>query len=82
MFGIETATEEHYKLPYYADRLEVITLIVDIIGVTPIFSRMIETRERSHVRIALVNAWLLILFVLSAPFMEAPTYNPFVYFRF
>ncbi len=82
MFSMETATEEPYKLLYYADRLEVITLIVAIIGAAPAFSRMIETRDRSHVRIALVNAWLLVLFVLSASLMEASTYNPFIYFRF
>ncbi len=82
MSGMETATEPPYKLLYYADRLEVITLVVGIIGAAPVFSRMIETQDRSHIRIALVNTWLLVLFVLSASFMEASTYNPFIYFRF
>lgn len=82
--GIETATDPPpYKPLYYVDKLEVITPIVVIIGAAPVFSGIIETQQsRSHVRMALSNAWLLVLYILSTSFMEAFTYDPFIHSRF
>ena len=82
MLGIlRVHTEEVlYPLSYYIDRYETAVLIVAIICSMPVFNRMPETKNKLlH---AVINLWLLLLFIFSAASIAADTYNPFIYFRF
>lgn len=73
-------TEVLYPLSYYVDRLEILILIIAMICSVPLFNRMLEVKNKFlH---ALINLWLLILFILSAASIASDTYNPFIYFRF
>ena len=73
-------TEVLYPLSYYVDRLEILVLIIAMICSVPLFNRMLEVKNKFlH---ALINLWLLILFILSAASIASDTYNPFIYFRF
>ena len=82
MFGLlhVHADKIVYALPYYIDTIEVITFIAAILCSVPIFNKMLEVKNK--VGLALVNIWLLALFVLSAATIASSTYNPFIYFRF
>ena len=80
MFGAIKPHSEVYNLIYYVDRIEVITFIVAIICCMPIFRNMIYTKIKWQK--AIVNIWLIVIFILSTTQMAANTYNPFIYFRF
>jgi alginate O-acetyltransferase complex protein AlgI len=80
MFGAIKPHSEVYNLIYYVDRIEVITFIVAIICCMPIFRNMIYTKVKWQK--ALVNIWLIVIFILATTQMAANTYNPFIYFRF
>lgn len=82
MFGLISEHKIMYKLPYYIDNLEIITFIVAILCAMPIFKNILNIRYRHKTARALVNIWLMILFVVSASAIAASTYNPFIYFRF
>lgn len=80
MFGLVPVHDITYKMIYYVDNVEIITLIVGILCAMPIFKNMVYV-ENKAVKLA-VNIWLLALFILSAASIAASTYNPFIYFRF
>ena len=80
MFGAIKPHAEVYNLIYYVDRIEVITFIVAVICCIPIFRNMIYTKIKWQK--AIVNIWLIVIFILSTIQMAANTYNPFIYFRF
>ena len=80
MFGAIKPHADVYNLIYYVDRIEVITFIVAIICCMPIFRNMIYTKIKWQK--AIVNIWLILIFILSTTQMAANTYNPFIYFRF
>lgn len=82
MFGIlSIKTEEiKYTLSYYVDNWEIIIIVAAILCSIPIFSKMLEVKNKWVM--ALVNLWLLFLFILSSATIAASTYNPFIYFRF
>ncbi len=80
MFGVIKPHSEVYSSLYYIDRIEVATFIIAIICCMPIFRNMIYTKIKWQK--AIVNTWLMILFILSTSQMAANTYNPFIYFRF
>ncbi len=69
-----------YALPYYIDTFEVIALIAAVLCSVPLFNKMLQI-ENKFGR-AIINLWLLILFVISSASIAASTYNPFIYFRF
>ena len=69
-----------YELPYYIDTTQVIILITAILCSVPLFKNILDIKNK-FAR-AMINLWLLILFVLSASAIAANTYNPFIYFRF
>ena len=80
MFGLVPVHDITYKMIYYVDNVEIITLIIGILCAMPIFKNMVYV-ENKAVKLA-VNIWLLVLFILSAASIAASTYNPFIYFRF
>ena len=82
MFGVLKLNPDKfiYTIHYYIDRVEIITIIVAIICSIPIFKNILEIKEKW--KVALINAWLLLLFFLSVSTIAASTYNPFIYFRF
>lgn len=80
MFGLVPVHDITYKMIYYVDNVEIITLFIGILCAMPIFKNMVYV-ENKAVKLA-VNVWLLALFILSAASIAASTYNPFIYFRF
>jgi alginate O-acetyltransferase complex protein AlgI len=82
MFGLLNihTNEIVYGLPYYIDTIEVITFIAAILCSIPLFNKMLEVKNK--IGLAIVNMWLLVLFVLSVATIASSTYNPFIYFRF
>ena len=80
MFGLVPVHDITYKMIYYVDNVEIITLFIGILCAMPIFKNMVYV-ENKAVKLA-VNIWLLALFILSAASIAASTYNPFIYFRF
>ena len=80
MFGLVPVHDITYKMIYYVDNVEIITLFIGILCTMPIFRNMVYV-ENKAVKLA-VNIWLLVLFILSAASIAASTYNPFIYFRF
>ncbi len=69
-----------YAFEYYIDTIEVLTFIAAILCSMPLFKDMLYVQNR--IAKTFVNAWLLIMFVLSTISIAAGTYNPFIYFRF
>ncbi len=82
MFGFGGEKEPIYHFIYYVDRIEIITFIFAILCCAPICRKMLQVENRRNITIALVDIWLLALFILSASSLAASTYNPFIYFRF
>lgn len=80
MFGLVPVHDITYKMIYYVDNVEIITLFIGILCAMPIFRNMVYV-ENKAAKLA-VNVWLLVLFILSAASIAASTYNPFIYFRF
>ena len=80
MFGLVPVHDITYKMIYYVDNVEIITLFIGILCAMPIFRNMVYV-ENKAAKLA-VNVWLLVLFILSAASVAASTYNPFIYFRF
>ncbi len=82
MFGmLKIQTEEiAYGFAYYVDTVEVIIFIAALLCSVPLFSKMLEIKNKFGK--ALINVWLLVLFILSAATIASSTYNPFIYFRF
>ena len=80
MFGLVPVHDITYKMIYYVDNVEIITLFIGILCAMPIFRNMVHI-EKKPVKL-LVNIWLLVLFILSSASIAASTYNPFIYFRF
>ena len=82
MFGLVKEHDITYKLGYYLDNLELLAFAAAVICSMPVFQGMLKIRFKHKVRRALVNVWLMMLFILSVSAIAASTYNPFIYFRF
>ena len=82
MLGILKLNQQNfiYSTTYYIGPIETVVYIISVLCCTPIFKNMIYIKNK-YGKI-LVNAWLLILFVLSVAAIASGTYNPFIYFRF
>ena len=80
MFGLVPVHDITYTMMYYVDNVEIVTLLAGILCAMPIFRNMIYV-ENKAAKLA-VNAWLMVLFILSSAAIAASTYNPFIYFRF
>ena len=82
MFGLVSEHKIAYELGYYVDNIEIIAFIVAIICATPIFRNIADVNPNKKIKYAIVDIWLLILFLVSSSAIAASTYNPFIYFRF
>lgn len=82
MFGGGETVEKMLAYDYYYDNLELIVFVVSILCAMPIFDKMLLIKPAQKVVYALVNVWLIVLFVLSWGAIASSTYNPFIYFRF
>ena len=82
MFGLLAIHDVKYTLSYYFDNLQIFIFILAFICCAPIFSKMLYIRKERWFLRGIVNAWLIILFVLSTAVIASSTYNPFIYFRF
>ncbi len=83
MFGILHLDKANfvYNMSYYVDTIEIITFVAAILCSVPLFSKMLENKNK--ISMALINnIWLLVLFIFSVSSIAANTYNPFIYFRF
>ena len=82
MFGLVSEHNITYKLGYYIDNMELLAFAAAVVCAMPVFRGMLNIRFKHKLRRALVNIWLMIMFVLSVSAIAASTYNPFIYFRF
>lgn len=80
MFGLVHVQNIDYGWLYYVDRKEMIIYTAAILCSIPIFKKITEVKNKFAK--AVINIWLLILFLISAATIAATTYNPFIYFRF
>jgi len=82
MFGILNIQTENisYGFSYYVETFEIIIFIAAIICSVPIFSRILDVKNKLGK--VCINLWLLLLFIFSAATIASNTYNPFIYFRF
>lgn len=90
LMGHAGGDSARHPLAQYLDPYVATTLVVAIVGATPIARRIGAWRDRraadGGVGGALVltadTAWLLLVPVAAAAWLAAGTYNPFIYFRF
>lgn len=82
MFGCVSEHRIIYDLGYYVGAAELPVFIVALMCAVPLFRGMLTLSPRHKKCYALVNIWLIILFLVSAASVAASTYNPFIYFRF
>lgn len=82
MLGLLSSSVNTYGLEYYVNTVQVFVLVLAIILCVPLFSGMLSIDYRRKWLRALVNVWLMFLFILSTASIAASTYNPFIYFRF
>ena len=82
MFGMLKLNPDNfiYTTSYYIDRVEIITFIIAILCAVSVFKGILEIKIKW--KVALINVWLLVLFIMSMATIAASTYNPFIYFRF
>lgn len=76
MFGLINGTAI-FQWPWFCDNIQYITFAAAVLLCTPIFGKWIHTRREW-----MLNAWLIVVFLLSATMIVAGGYNPFIYFRF
>ncbi|MDD2617596.1 MAG: MBOAT family protein [Bacteroidales bacterium] len=82
MFGFVRSHDVLYEMSYYVDNIEIIAFVAAFLCSVPLFSNILHIKQERRLLNWLVNAWLLVLFLLSVASMAASTYNPFIYFRF
>lgn len=80
MFGLYDHDFITYDLSYYVDTTEIVIFVIAIICSMPVFKSMLEGHNK--VKCGIVNAWLIVLLLMSAASITSATYNPFIYFRF
>jgi alginate O-acetyltransferase complex protein AlgI len=93
MAGCGRANGVEYNAALYLDNELRLILVLAVIGATPIASRLAKTitsgrHEHAPTRwsgwsLSIVSdLYLATIFVVSASYLAAGTYNPFIYFRF
>ncbi len=82
MFGITHLQRETfiYNLSYYCTVTDVVIIIAAVLCSLPLFKNILDIKNK--LGIAMVNLWLLLLFIIAVSSLAAGTYNPFIYFRF
>lgn len=82
MFGFILNHNIAHDLIYYVDHIEIIAFGIAIMCSMPLFTKMLTVSDKHVVLKSLINAWLIVLFILSTALIASSTYNPFIYFRF
>ena len=82
MLGLLSVHDIKYAFNYYVDNVQIVALVIGVICCAPIFAKMLDVDNKHKILKIVINAWLLILFVLSTSSIATSTYNPFIYFRF
>ena len=84
MFGLGAEGLNIYYWTYYLTNAELLIMGIAFLCSVPLFRNMIHVPEGrfSWFRKAVLNVWLLLLFLLSAASIADATFNPFIYFRF
>lgn len=82
MFGLAGQHETYYEFGYYADVPEILTFVAALLCIVPLFKNFLQMEGKKPIYRIAVNAWLLILLLLSIMSIASSTYNPFIYFRF
>ncbi len=89
MFGLGVGVNINntYPLLYYFNGQELIVFVIAILCCTPIFKNIkLYTSEtetlKQKCKGALINTFMILLFILSISSIASATYNPFIYFRF
>ena len=82
MFGLIREHTNVYDYAYYINNIVVGVFVVGVVCTTPLFHKMLNVSDEKVKTRALINIWLLTLFVISSMAIAATTYNPFIYFKF
>lgn len=80
MFGTMETQADNGAL-FYVDKLFLTAFAVGALASVGTFRNILEP-VTSTVRKVVLNAWLLILYILTFLALAGSTYNPFIYFRF
>ena len=83
LFGIGEYQSYQYW-HYYITNAEIIIMVIALVCAFPLFRNItaVPAGRFAPVKKILLNAWLLVLFVLSTASIADATFNPFIYFRF
>lgn len=82
MFGLVRVHTYVYDYAYYVNNIVVAVFVIGVVCATPLFHKMLSVSDEHIKTRALINIWLLFLFVISSMSIAATTYNPFIYFKF
>jgi alginate O-acetyltransferase complex protein AlgI len=90
LVGLGNGDPIQRPLQEFLDPLVAATLVVAVVGATPIAKHLGEWRERlastrpraSAIVLTADTAWLVVVLITATAFLAAGTYNPFIYFRF
>jgi alginate O-acetyltransferase complex protein AlgI len=69
--------ESLFEVGYFVGMIEITAFAAAILLCFPVFKNILNTKHQGA-----LNAWLMILFILSVSAIASGTYNPFIYFRF
>ena len=82
MFGFISKHTLSHDFIYYVDHIELLAFGVAVLCSMPLFTKMLTVSDKHVILKSLINAWLIVLFILSTALIASSTYNPFIYFRF
>ncbi len=82
MFGLVQTSPSVQPLSQYIATYDIAMFAIAVACAVPLFSRILQITPRSRYTYSLINIWLMVLLLVSASFIAASTYNPFIYFRF
>ena len=71
-----------FDYSYYVGTVKIAAFAAALVCAVPAFKNILTARNGSRAANILLNAWLIVLFLLSSAAVAASTYNPFIYFRF
>lgn len=81
MFGLLPTAPTH-ETAYYFTNFNLLVMVVATVLSVGACGRLLTIAAASPWRQRLLDAWLIILLVLSMSFLAGASYNPFIYFRF
>ena len=82
MFGLISEQKPLYHYAYYVNNVVILAFIVGVICATPVFQKMLSVPYEKTKTRAVIDIWLIILFIISSAAVASSTYNPFIYFKF